>query len=65
MNQSYLLLTDPGGTQEEAPGKPVLVMRDTTGTPANQAGTLKLVVIEEETIYKNFQDFLPIKRNAI
>jgi len=46
MNQSYLILTDSGGIQEEAPslGKPVLVMRDTTERPeAVEAGTVKLV----------------------
>lgn len=57
MNRSYLILTDSGGIQEEAPslGKPVLVMRDTTERPEGiKAGTLKLVGTEEETIYKNF-----------
>ncbi|QTH63113.1 UDP-N-acetylglucosamine 2-epimerase (non-hydrolyzing) [Psychrosphaera ytuae] len=46
MNQSYLIITDSGGVQEEAPslGKPVLVMRDTTERPeAIEAGTVKLV----------------------
>ncbi|MBA4244393.1 MAG: UDP-N-acetylglucosamine 2-epimerase (non-hydrolyzing) [Pseudomonas sp.] len=46
MNQAYLILTDSGGIQEEAPslGKPVLVMRDTTERPeAVEAGTVKLV----------------------
>lgn len=46
MNRSYLILTDSGGIQEEAPslGKPVLVMRDTTERPeAVEAGTVKLV----------------------
>ena len=55
MNNAYLILTDSGGIQEEAPslGKPVLVMRDTTERPEGiEAGTLKLVGTEEETIYK-------------
>lgn len=53
---SYLILTDSGGIQEEAPslGKPVLVMRDTTERPEGvRAGTLKLVGTEEEDIYEN------------
>ena len=57
MNKSYLILTDSGGIQEEAPslGKPVLVMRDVTERPEGiQAGTLKLVGTEEEVIYQNF-----------
>ena len=55
LSRSYLILTDSGGIQEEAPslGKPVLVMRDTTERPEGiAAGTLKLVGTEEETIYK-------------
>lgn len=51
---SYLILTDSGGIQEEAPslGKPVLVMRDTTERPEGiKAGTLKLVGTDEENIY--------------
>lgn len=58
MNQSYMILTDSGGVQEEAPslGKPVLVMRDTTERPEGvAAGTLKLVGTEEENIYRNFR----------
>ena len=58
MNQSYLILTDSGGIQEEAPslGKPVLVMRDTTERPEGiAAGTLKLVGTKEESIYENFK----------
>lgn len=57
MARSYMILTDSGGIQEEAPslGKPVLVMRDTTERPEGiQAGTLKLVGTEEENIYRNF-----------
>lgn len=56
--RSYLILTDSGGIQEEAPslGKPVLVMRDTTERPEGiKAGTLKLVGTEEEVIYHNFK----------
>lgn len=52
--KSYLILTDSGGIQEEAPslGKPVLVMRDTTERPEGvEAGTLKLVGTGEEVIY--------------
>lgn len=61
MNKSYLILTDSGGIQEEAPslGKPVLVMRDTTERPEGVlAGTLKLVGTEEENIYKHFTRLL-------
>lgn len=56
--RSYLILTDSGGIQEEAPslGKPVLVMRDTTERPEGiKAGTLKLVGTDEEVIYQNFK----------
>lgn len=56
--RSYLILTDSGGIQEEAPslGKPVLVMRDTTERPEGiEAGTLKLVGTEETVIYENFR----------
>lgn len=56
--RSYLILTDSGGIQEEAPslGKPVLVMRDTTERPEGiAAGTLKLVGTDEATIYENFK----------
>lgn len=59
--RSYMILTDSGGIQEEAPslGKPVLVMRDTTERPEGiQAGTLKLVGTEEEVIYQNFKRLL-------
>ena len=52
--RSYLILTDSGGIQEEAPslGKPVIVLRDTTERPEGiAAGTLKLAGTEEETIY--------------
>ena len=59
--RSFLILTDSGGIQEEAPslGKPVLVMRNTTERPEGiKAGTLKLVGTEEETIYKEFKRLL-------
>ena len=59
--RSYLILTDSGGIQEEAPslGKPVLVMRDTTERPEGiAAGTLKLVGTDEEIIYKTFKQLL-------
>ena len=62
--QSYLILTDSGGIQEEAPslGKPVLVMRDTTERPEGiAAGTLKLVGTDDEVIYKNFKELLENK----
>lgn len=61
LSRSYLILTDSGGIQEEAPslGKPVLVMRDTTERPEGiAAGTLKLVGTEEKTIYNEFKKLL-------
>lgn len=61
MANSFLILTDSGGIQEEAPslGKPVLVMRDTTERPEGiEAGTLKLVGTDENVIYKNFSELL-------
>lgn len=61
MARSYLILTDSGGIQEEAPslGKPVLVMRDTTERPEGiEAGTLKLVGTKEESIYREFNRLL-------
>ncbi len=61
LNASYMILTDSGGIQEEAPslGKPVLVMRDTTERPEGiKAGTLKLVGTDEETIYREFKTLL-------
>ena len=62
--RSYMILTDSGGIQEEAPslGKPVLVMRDTTERPEGiKAGTLKLVGTDEEVIYNNFKLLLENK----
>ena len=59
--RSFMILTDSGGIQEEAPslGKPVLVMRDTTERPEGiAAGTLKLVGTDEETIYNEFKRLL-------
>ena len=59
--RSFLILTDSGGIQEEAPslGKPVLVMRDTTERPEGiAAGTLKLVGTDEDVIYENFTRLL-------
>jgi UDP-N-acetylglucosamine 2-epimerase (non-hydrolysing) len=61
MARSFLVLTDSGGIQEEAPslGKPVLVMRDTTERPEGvAAGTLKLVGTDEDTIYREFDRLL-------
>lgn len=61
MARSYLILTDSGGIQEEAPsmGVPVLVMRDTTERPEGiNAGTLKLVGTSEKLIYDNFNELL-------
>lgn len=65
LNKSYLILTDSGGIQEEAPalGKPVLVMRDTTERPEGiAAGTLRLAGTEEENIYQNFLELLTDKK---
>lgn len=61
MARSYLIMTDSGGIQEEAPslGKPVLVMRDTTERPEGvEAGTLRLVGTEEATIEREFSRLL-------
>lgn len=64
MKKSYLILTDSGGIQEEAPslGKPVLVMRDTTERPEGiSAGTLRLVGTQEDNIYREFIKLLKDK----
>ena len=64
LNKAYLILTDSGGIQEEAPslGKPVLVLRDTTERPEGiVAGTLKLAGTEEENIYKLTKELLENK----
>ena len=61
MNHSYLILTDSGGIQEEAPslGKPVLVLRDTTERPEGvAAGTLKLVGTKPDIVAKEFKRLL-------
>lgn len=61
INKSYLILTDSGGIQEEAPslGKPVLVLRDTTERPEGiEAGTLKLVGTDEELVYETTKELL-------
>lgn len=62
--RSYMILTDSGGIQEEAPslGKPVLVMRDSTERPEGvKAGTLRLVGTDEDSIYNNFKLLLENK----
>lgn len=61
MHRSYLILTDSGGVQEEAPslGKPVLVLRDTTERPeALKAGTVRLVGTKEEDVFQNASELL-------
>ena len=63
--KSYIILTDSGGIQEEAPslGKPVLVLRDTTERPEGiEAGTLKLAGTDEETIYQLTKELLTNKK---
>ena len=64
MKASYLIMTDSGGIQEEAPslGKPVLVLRDTTERPEGiKAGTLKLTGTDEEVIYNETKKLLSDK----
>ena len=64
LNKSYLILTDSGGIQEEAPslGKPVLVLRETTERPEGiAAGTLKLAGVKEEEIYNHIKELLENK----
>ncbi|WP_187647914.1 non-hydrolyzing UDP-N-acetylglucosamine 2-epimerase [Nitrosophilus labii] len=65
MSKSYIILTDSGGVQEEAPslGKPVLVMRETTERPeAVEAGTVKLVGTDKEKIVKEIEKLLKNKK---
>lgn len=64
INKSYMIMSDSGGVQEEAPslGKPVLVLRDTTERPEGiEAGTLKLVGTSEENIYNEAKTLLTEK----
>src|SRR5690606_4320406 len=59
--RAYIIMTDSGGIQEEAPslGVPVLVLRDTTERPEGiEAGTLKLAGTDEETIYQLAKELL-------
>lgn len=68
LSKAYLILTDSGGIQEEAPslGKPVLVLRDTTERPEGiKAGTLKLVGTSEESVYTNFKMLLTNKAEYV
>lgn len=61
MNKSYMILTDSGGVQEEAPslGKPVIVLRDTTERPEGvEAGTLKIVGTDEQKVYEAITQLL-------
>ena len=66
MEKAYLIMSDSGGVQEEAPslGKPVLVLRDTTERPEGiKAGTLKLVGVETENIYNQCSELLTNKES--
>ena len=64
MAKSYLILTDSGGIQEEAPalGKPVLVLRDTTERPeAVDAGTVRLVGTDKEAVYEAAMSYYTVE----
>ena len=66
IEKAYLIMSDSGGVQEEAPslGKPVLVLRDTTERPEGiKAGTLKLVGVETENIYNQCSELLTNKES--
>ena len=66
MARSYLVMTDSGGLQEEAPacGVPVLVLRTETERPeAVEAGTVKVVGVDEDVIYKNAVELLTSKNS--
>lgn len=68
LNKSYIIMTDSGGIQEEAPslGKPVLVLRDTTERPEGvKAKTLKLAGTDEEVIYKLTKELLEDKNEYL
>lgn len=68
MNKTHLILTDSGGIQEEAPalGVPVLVLRDTTERPEGvEAGTLKLVGTNEESIFSAVDELLSNKKEYL
>lgn len=61
LNKSFLILTDSGGVQEEAPslGKPVIVLRDTTERPEGiEAGTLKIAGTDENTVFAMIDELL-------
>ena len=64
MDRSHIILTDSGGIQEEAPSlnKPTLVMRDCTNAPKDQAGVVKLVGTQKDTIAAATLSFYPIKK---
>ncbi|MBZ4663924.1 MAG: UDP-N-acetylglucosamine 2-epimerase [Caloramator sp.] len=65
MNRCYMVMTDSGGLQEEAPhlGKPVLVLRDVTERPeAVEAGTVKVIGTDEENVYKEAETLIKDQR---